>query len=76
MELDALRVLVKVAELQSFTHAAEHLGMSKSRASVRVQELETALGTLLFNRLGPRVSLTSAGRSFRERAALVHEPAL
>ncbi|MCA9517662.1 MAG: LysR family transcriptional regulator, partial [Myxococcales bacterium] len=61
MELDALRVLVKVAELQSFTHAAEHLGMSKSRASVRVQELETALGTRLLQRTTRTVRLTPDG---------------
>jgi len=50
MELEALRVVVKVAELGSFTHAATQLGMSKSRVSQLVLELEAELGVLLFQR--------------------------
>ena len=44
MELDLLRMFVKVAELGSFTRAAEHLALSKARVSQGVQALESELG--------------------------------
>lgn len=61
MDLDALRVFVKVAELGNFTRAGEHLGLSKSRASIRVQELEAELGCRLLHRSTRTVRLTSDG---------------
>jgi hypothetical protein len=39
LDLQALRIFVRVAELGSFTRAAEQLGMPKSRASLRVRAL-------------------------------------
>lgn len=68
MELDALRVFVKVAELGSFTRAGEHLSLSKSRASVRVGELEAELGCRLLHRSTRTVRLTSDGEQFLLRA--------
>jgi len=68
MELDAVRVFVKVAELGSFTRASAQLGMSKARASVRVQELETALGARLLHRSTRTVRLTTDGEQFLARA--------
>lgn len=40
MQLDALRVFMKVAELASFTRAGEHLGLSKARASTLVRDAD------------------------------------
>jgi LysR family cyn operon transcriptional activator len=71
VELRHLRTFLTVAETENFTRAAERLGITQPSVSIQIKELETALGTLLFHRLGPRVSLTSAGRTFRDRAALV-----
>lgn len=68
MELDSLRVFVKVAELGSFTRASEHLGVSKARASIRVQELEAKLGSRLLHRSTRTVRLTSDGEAFLQRA--------
>jgi DNA-binding transcriptional LysR family regulator len=68
IDLDALRVFVKVAELASFTRAAEHLGMSKARASLRVRALEADLGAHLLQRTTRTVALTRDGERLLPRA--------
>lgn len=68
MELDGVRVFVKVAELGSFSRAGEQLGRSKSRISLRVQELEASLGCRLFHRSTRAVQLTEDGAQFLPRA--------
>jgi DNA-binding transcriptional LysR family regulator len=68
MDLDALQVFVKVAELASFTRAAEHLGMPKARASARVQALEAELGIRLLQRTTRTVRPTPDGEQFLPRA--------
>jgi DNA-binding transcriptional LysR family regulator len=68
MQLDALQIFVKVAELGSFTRAAQHLGLSKARASIRVSEIETELGTRLLQRTTRAVHLTPDGEQFLVRA--------
>jgi DNA-binding transcriptional LysR family regulator len=68
MDLEAVRVFVRVAELGSFTRASEQLGLSKSRASIRVQELEAELGSRLFRRSTRAVRLTEDGEAFLARA--------
>lgn len=69
MDLDAVRLFVRVAELGSFTRASEQLGISRARASVRVQELETELGCRLLLRSTRAVRLTEDGAQFLPRAA-------
>ncbi len=66
--LDWLRVFVRVAELGSFTRAAESLGMQKGTASATVQQLENVLGARLLHRTTRRVELTQDGRACYERA--------
>ncbi|MFM2417489.1 MAG: hypothetical protein RL385_2212 [Pseudomonadota bacterium] len=68
MDLDSLRAFVRVAELGSFTRAAEQLGLAKSRVSSRVDALETALGTKLLLRTTRAVSLTPDGALLLGRA--------
>jgi len=68
MDLDSVRVFLRVAELGSFTRAGEHLGLSKARASIRVGELEAALGTRLLHRSTRTVRLTTDGEQFALRA--------
>jgi DNA-binding transcriptional LysR family regulator len=67
MELDTLRIFEKVAELSSFSRAAEQLGLAKPRVSNGVQQLETRLGTRLLHRTTRRVRLTPDGEQFFER---------
>jgi len=68
MDLEGVRVFVRVAELGSFTRAAEQLGLSKARASIRVGELEAELGCRLFRRSTRAVHLTEDGEAFVARA--------
>lgn len=61
MELRQLEQFVAVAELSSFTRAAERLHVVQSGVSASIQGLEHELGARLFER-GPRgVRLTQAG---------------
>jgi len=68
MDLSALRMFVKVAEVASFTRAAEHLGLSKARVSTGVQTLEADVGSRLFQRSTRAVRLTPDGEAFLSRA--------
>jgi DNA-binding transcriptional LysR family regulator len=68
MDLEAVRVFLRVAELSSFTKAAEQLGLSKSRASLRVRALEEQLGSHLFQRTTRAVRLTPDGEQLLSRA--------
>ena len=63
-----LQAFVRVAELASFTLAADHLGVPKGKVSTGVQRLEAQLGTRLFHRTTRRVQLTQDGQAFYERA--------
>jgi DNA-binding transcriptional LysR family regulator len=68
MEIETLRMFVKVAELASFTRAAEQLGRSKARVSTAVQALETDVGSRLFQRTTRAVRLTPDGEELLARA--------
>src|SRR4051812_22393618 len=68
MDLDSVRVFLKVAELGSFTRASQHLGLSKARASIRIQELEAELGCRLLHRSTRAVRVTTDGEQFSLRA--------
>jgi len=68
MDLDAVRVFIKVSELASFTQAAAQLGMPKARASLRVRALEAALGVRLLHRTTRTVRTTPDGEQFLARA--------
>jgi DNA-binding transcriptional LysR family regulator len=59
--LHQLRVFKAVADHLSFSAAAHDLKLSQPSVSYQVKELERAVGTDLFDRLGKHVSLTQAG---------------
>ena len=61
MELRHLRYFLAVATANSFTRAAEELGISQPTLSHQVRQLEDIAGTSLFDRLGKKVRLTPAG---------------
>lgn len=67
----ALVYFARVVEAQSFTRAAERLGVSKSVVSQRVSALESRLGVRLLLRTTRRLSLTGDGLSVYERAQRV-----
>lgn len=64
---DRMHIFARVAELASFTQAAEALGIPKASASTAVQQLETQLGTRLLHRTTRRVQLTQDGQAYYER---------
>ncbi len=64
----SLSVFVAVADKGSFAAAAEALGMSRNMASRHVMALEEHLSARLINRTTRRVSLTSLGAAYYERA--------
>lgn len=66
-QLDAMRVYLRVAELASFTQAADSLGLPKASVSAAVQQLETALGTRLLQRTTRRVQVTQDGQLYYQR---------
>jgi len=64
MELRHLRYFVSVAEVLSFTKAAEKLHTAQPSLTRQIRDLEEELGVRLLNRTKQKVSLTDAGRSF------------
>lgn len=59
-----IEAFVAVAELSSFTAAAQRLDLTTSAVSGLIAELESTVGVRLFERSTRRVSLTEAGRTF------------
>ncbi|WLI88453.1 LysR family transcriptional regulator [Massilia sp. R2A-15] len=66
--LETMQIFVRVAELASFTQAADSLGMSKAAVSTAVRQLEAALGTRLLQRTTRKVHMTPDGLTFYERS--------
>ena len=64
MELRTAATFLRVAELQSFSKAAEQLGYSQAAVTVQIKQLEQELGTPLFERIGRRIKLTEHGKQF------------
>ena len=61
MELRNLITFTHVAELGSFTKAAEQLGYSQSTISFQIKQLEDEIGCLLFERINHTITLTERG---------------
>ena len=61
-----LHALTVIAQLGSFTKAAQRLGLSKAAVSQRIAELERAMGQTLVARTTRSVRLTEAGRQLVE----------
>lgn len=61
MDLRQLETFIKVANLKSFSRAAEKLYITQPTVTNHIQNLEKELGTLLINRSGKNISLTEAG---------------
>lgn len=66
--LQSMRLFVKLAELGSFTKAAESLEIGRPQVTRYIQELESSLGVRLFQRTTRKVTLTTEGERFYEQA--------
>lgn len=68
MEIRNLISFVHVAEMNSFTKAAEALGYSQSTISFQIKQLETELDCLLFERINHTITLTDKGEELLKYA--------
>lgn len=66
--LKHMAVFAKVVDAGSFRGAARELGLSPSRVSETVSELEARLGVTLLNRTTRKIALTNEGRKLHGRA--------
>lgn len=73
MELRNLITFIHVAELGSFTKAAEQLGYSQSTISFQIKQLEDELHCLLFERINHTVTLTERGHELVSYAHKIRE---
>lgn len=68
MEIRNLYSFVRVAELGSFTKAADFLGYTQSSISFQIKQLESEFGCLLFERINHTIILTDEGKRLLEYA--------
>ena len=71
MEIRNLTTFLHVAELNSFTKAAELLGYTQSTVSFQIKQLETELDCLLFERINHTITLTERGNELLAYAQAV-----
>lgn len=65
--IDAFRLFTAVAELESFTRAADRLGLTPGAASKQIAALEDRMQARLLERTTRSVRLTDAGRALLDR---------
>src|SRR5215831_6195046 len=68
LDIATVQAFLLVADLQSFTRAAEALGTTQAAVSLKLQRLETLLGKRLVERSPRAVRLTAEGADFLDRA--------
>ena len=73
MDTKNLTTFIYVAELRSFTKAADRLGFSQSTVSFQIKQMENELGCQLFERINHTVQLTEKGREVLEYAHRVSQ---
>lgn len=73
MDIRTLKTFIYVAELASFTKAAEALGYSQSTVSFQIRQLERELDAKLFERVNRTVVLTDRGHEVLRYAHQLHQ---
>ncbi|MPS28665.1 LysR family transcriptional regulator [Pigmentiphaga sp.] len=66
-KFQAMQVFTRVVEANSFTMAADNLGLPRATVSTTIRNLERALQVRLLNRTTRKISLTPDGASYYER---------
>jgi len=73
--LRQLQIFIAVAQRGTTTGAAANLALSQSATSAALNELESLLGTRLFDRVGKRLALNDGGRTLLPQARRLVEGA-
>jgi DNA-binding transcriptional LysR family regulator len=68
LDISTVQAFLLVAELQSFTRAAEALGTTQAAVSMKLQRLEAVVRKRLVERSPRAVKLTAEGAAFLDRA--------
>src|SRR5579872_4513718 len=68
LDVDAVKAFVAIADLQSFTRAADALGTTQGAISVKLKRLEERVGQKLIERTPRQVRLSAQGAVFLESA--------
>jgi DNA-binding transcriptional LysR family regulator len=68
LEIDTVQIFALIADLQSFTRAAQAAGTTQSAVSTKLKHLEQRLGCRLVERTPRLVRLTPDGAAFLARA--------
>jgi DNA-binding transcriptional LysR family regulator len=79
LDLDAVQAFIRIAELDSFTRAAEAMQTTQAAVSLKLKRLEERLGRRLVERTPRSVRLSAHGAAFLEHARElleVHDRAL
>jgi len=71
MDIQSIKSFVQVANLGSFTRAAQELRYAQSTVTMQIQRLEEELGFPLFERIGRNSYLTTAGQEFLPHAVQI-----
>lgn len=71
MEFREINTFLQVAQYQSFSKAARHLGYSQAAVTIQIKQLEQELGVHLFDRIGKQISLTHQGQVFYQHAVSI-----
>ena len=71
IDFDGIQAFVVIAELGGFGKAAEHLHITQTALTRRVQKLEAYLGLRLLDRTTRYVELTAVGREFLPQAKTI-----
>ena len=74
MQISQISAFLTIAELESFSLAAERLHITQPAVSKRIRQLEQNMNTVLFDRIGKRSILTPDGKAFLPHAERIfHE---
>jgi DNA-binding transcriptional LysR family regulator len=74
VQLSQITAFLTIAELESFSLAADRLHITQPAVSKRIRQLEQSMKTSLFDRIGKRSILTPTGLAFLPHAQrILHE---
>jgi DNA-binding transcriptional LysR family regulator len=73
LDLDAVLAFIRIAELESFTRAAEAMQTTQAAVSLKLKRLEERLGCRLVERTPRHVQLSARGAAFLDQARALLE---